>query len=573
MPQKKDISTICIDRTTSIGEALKVMALNKPSITNVPAGIVLITDTKRKLQGIATSGDINRAIVDGVSLDEKIETIMNPKPFVVVGDLPAHEIVRLVVNKTREEGWHKDRLEKIVIVDRNHRVTDLVHLYDIWQGSDTRLRRIGVVGLGFVGLTLGLTLADLGFDVCGFDLNEKLKKQVRRKQTPFHEVGLEELLKQHVGKRFQVADSFKSHPCDVYFIAVGTPLGKNKKPNLAHLTSAAASVGKVLKYGDLVVLRSTVPIGTTRNVVLPLLEKESGLKAGDDFFLGFAPERTVEGKALEELKTLPQVIGGINRASSNMAADIFNMMTRTIHIVDTLEEAEVVKLINNTYRDVSFAFANEVALICQRWGIDTNKVISAANAGYARSSVPKPSPGVGGYCLDKDPYIFMQGGRDKNYEPALFRYAREVNDRILKSVADYIVDHLCVTCEKKKAPKILILGFAFKGKPATSDMRGSTSVALVGMLRKEGFKNIHGFDPVVPNTEIRSVRVQPVADMKAGFRGADCVIIMNNHSHFEELEIQKYLKLCSKGALFFDTWALHQPEEVAKVPGILYKRL
>ena len=573
MEPKKDLARVCVPKNATIQEALVILAGNKPAVSGVPAGIVLIVDPERKLLGIATAGDLNRAIATGTALSRPISSIMNTKPFVIVGAATAQEIIRRVVNETRARGWHKGRLDKIIILDTKRRVTDLLSIYDLWQSSDVRLKRVGIIGLGYVGLTLGVTLADLGFEVRGFDVNEKVKQLIKDKKAPFFEVGLTELLAEHGGERFKIASSFAEESCDVYFIAVGTPLAHNKKPDLSALTKVANDIGAVLKPGDLIILRSTVPIGTTRGPVTTMLEKKSGLTAGEDFFVAFAPERTVEGKALEELRTLPQVIGGINRASANLASDIFNLMTHTIHIVDSLEEAEVVKLINNTYRDVTFAFANEVSIICQRWGIDTNTVITAANAGYARSAVPKPSPGVGGYCLDKDPYIFMEGGRAKKYKTALFKHAREVNAEILRVVAGRITTHLQTSSKKKKNAKIFILGFAFKGKPATSDLRGSSTLTLMEILRSNGYKNIWGFDAVVDNAELKKLGVRPVDELKKGFKDADAVIIMNNHEEHASPHLVVLLKDCAPGAMFFDTWSLHNKDEVAKIDGISYHRL
>ncbi len=569
MLAKKDIRQICVAPHTSLKEALATIVKNRPSKSGIPGGIILVVDKDLTLLGLATSGDLLRAVAKGTPLERPIKAIMNKDPFVLVGKPQAQEIIRQVVKKTREEGWHRDRLERVVIIDKQRRVEDLIDLYDIWQGSDVRLRRVGVVGLGYVGLTLGITLADVGFEVYGFDTNAAVRAKVAAKKPHFLELGLPELLREHVGKRLFVVDSFKEKLCEAYIIAVGTPLDKNKKPDFTHLRSASQTVGKVLKQGDVVILRSTVPMGTTRGVVVPILEKASGLVAGDDFYVTFAPERTVEGKALEELRTLPQVIGGMNRANANIAADIFTLITPSVHIVDSLEEAEIIKLINNTYRDVSFAFANEVALICQKWGIDTNKVIEAANAGYPRSLVPKPSPGVGGYCLDKDPYIFIEGAREKNYEPALFHHARQVNVRILDEVGRHIIEHLDF---RGKDAKIFILGFAFKGRPATSDLRGSTTLVLLKRLQAAGFKNIHSFDAVVSGKELKQYKVKP-SSIEKGFSGADAIIIMNNHDTHGKLDIVRLLRTAKKGALFYDTWALHSPQEVAKVPHVSHKRL
>jgi nucleotide sugar dehydrogenase len=340
-----------------------------------------------------------------------------------------------------------------------------------------------------VGLTLGLTLADLGFKVKAFDINKSVMDSIKRAKPHFYEQGLDRLLKDHLNKNFRLMENFKGeNNADVYFIAVGTPLDNNHKPGLHYLEGAAAGIGKILKHGDTVILRSTVPLGTTRNSVIPILEKESGMKAGDDFLVAFAPERTIEGKALEELRKLPQVIGGINHASCDVVASIFNFMSNSTILVDSLEAAEMVKLVNNPYRDVSVAFANEVALISSAWGIDTKQVIEAANYGYERSRVPQPSPGVGGYCLEKDPFIFIDRAKKKGYEPLLARDARKISDAMIDMVTHTITSFLKKEKIGVKNPKIALLGFAFKGKPVTSDVRGSTTVLLTKNYSMRGIR-------------------------------------------------------------------------------------
>ena len=472
MQKKKSLSTITVSSKASLKQALETLAANRPQKTGIPAGVVLVCDPAGRLAGIATNGDIIRALSRGISLDAAISEVMNRDPFVILGRPSADTIIKTVVSKIRDEHWHKDRLDKIILVDDRRRPLDLLYFYDLWQGSDIRYKRVLIVGLGYVGLTLALTFAELGYDVFGYDLSEKTIGLLRKKKAPFHELGLPELLREHTGSRFHpIVALGPESASDVYFIAVGTPLSRNKLPDMSHIRAAARDVGKVLKVNDIVILRSTVPVGTTRKVVIPELEKASGLTAGDDFLVAFAPERTIEGRALEELRTLPQVIGGLNRASANRAADLFNLMTHTIHIVESLEEAEVVKLINNSYRDTIFGFANEVALACRAFGIDANRVINAANTGYPRSNVPRPSPGVGGYCLEKDPHIFIASAKAHGEELHITRKGRETNERIILAVADDIASHLRKYFPKVKSPRIFIMGMAFKGRPATSDQR------------------------------------------------------------------------------------------------------
>ena len=357
--------------------------------------------------------------------------------------------------------------------------------------------------------------------------------------------------------------------CDAYFIAVGTPLDANQKPSMRYIESAAEHLGKVLKHGDVVILRSTVPLGTTRSVVTPILERVSGMRAGEDFLIAFAPERTIEGKALEELRRLPQVIGGINRASCDLVQNIFSVVTNSTVLVDTLEEAEMVKLVNNTYRDVTFAFANEVSLVAQKWGINTKRVINAANYGYERARVPMPSPGVGGYCLEKDPFIFIDSARAKGYEPKLFRDAREVSDMMIHSVSDQLISFL----RNKKNPKVLLLGFAFKGRPVTSDVRGSMTLRLVSSLQKATIKNIYGFDPAVRKEDIARCGVRYVSDLAKGFKDADAVAVMNNNPEFETIDMRMMLAGTRKPTLVLDTWSVCNADEIAKVKEVEYKCL
>src|SRR3989338_4696816 len=515
---KHKLEKICISPENNLKAVLKKLAGNKPDQDSLPAGIILVADAHYKLLGIATDGDIRRAIAGGAGLSTPVSKVMNTRPFLIEGPKSNTEILSLAVEKLRKENWHRDRLNKIVVVGKDKRLLDLVSFYDLWHRSDSRFKQIGVLGLGYVGLTLALTLADLGFKVRGFDINPAVRKSLAVGKPHFYEDGLSQILKDHFNKNFKSVDNFnRENNCDVYFIAVGTPLDKNKKPDLKYLKNAVERVAKVLKTGDAVILRSTVPIGTTRTVVAPILEKHSGLKAGEGFFLAFAPERTVEGKALEELRTLPQVIGGINRVSADFSANIFSHMTHSTVLVDSLEEAEVVKLINNTYRDVMFSFSNELSLICHRLGINTHRVIEAANRGYERSNVHLPSPGVGGACLEKDPFILLHSVQSKDH--SLVRHARVVSDRMVDHVAETAVSFLKEHKKEVKNPKVLVLGFAFKGRPVTSDMRGSTTVPLIKRLQKFT-KNVYGYDLAVKRSDISSLKVKPVFDLQKGFEGA-----------------------------------------------------
>lgn len=572
--QNKYLSTICVSPNDAIREVLRRMSGNDPAKTNLPAGIVLVVDKNNTVLGIVTNGDLRRGLGNSMSLEDKAERVMNKNPFLIEGPISDREMLAHAMDKIKQESWHADKLNKIIVVDKDKKILDVASLYEIWHRSDTRFKHIGIVGLGYVGLTLGLTLAGLGFKVKGMDVNPEIIKLLKKGKTHFYEDGLQTLLRDNYGNNFSTVSDFrKKNNCDIYFITVGTPLDTHNRPDLEYLTHAARHIGGVLRRGNTVILRSTVPVGSTRNEVIPILEKESGLKAGEGFLVAFAPERTVEGMALEELRRLPQVIGGLNRASADAAQNIFSVMTHSIVTVDSLEEAEMVKLVNNTYRDVTFSFANEVSLIAKRWGVDTKRVIDAANYGYDRSRVPMPSPGVGGYCLEKDPYIFINSANQKGYEPLLFSQARAVSERMVRSVAEEAIAFLRSEKKNIKNPKITILGFAFKGRPVTSDVRGSMTDKVISALIEKKFTNIHGFDPAVRKEDIMHAGAQYVRDIRKGIANTDVILVMNNNPKFESLAICELLAKVKKPLFLFDTWGIFNEEEVKKVKGVRYRRL
>ena len=418
-------------------------------------------------------------------------------------------------------------------------------------------RNICVIGLGFVGLPLAATFADLGFTVTGVDKAPHILESLKNGKAHFAEEGLQELLDKTLGKNLTVADRFETGAHDVYIIAVGTPVNEEtKKPIMEYVEQASAEIGKALKKGDLVVMRSTVPVGTTRDVVIPHCEKESGLKAGEDFDVVFAPERLVAGKAIAELKELPQIIGGLTGTRDvERSETLFKKMTPKIVITENIEAAEMGKLIDNTYRDFHFAYANQMALLCEKLGIDAPRLIKDVNRDYKRNRIPTPSPGVGGICLMKDPYLMMSIG-----DVPLTETARGLNEDMPKHVAARVL--------KTNPSTVFILGFAFKGKPETSDTRVAPTTDVVQELQKSGCR-VLGYDPVVPHEKLQELSVTP-ATIEEGFAEANAVIIMTNHTAFESMDISSLANSMKKPAVLYDGWHLFDPETLRDVSGVTY---
>lgn len=436
--------------------------------------------------------------------------------------------------------------------------------------EDILAKRVAVIGLGFVGLPLATTLADIGFQVTGIDVNTTVVKMLQGGKTHFEEPGLQMYLSRHLGKRLQIDSALKPQSHDVYIIAVGTPVDpQTKLPIMDYVKDASMMIGKSLKKGDLIIMRSTVPVGVTRSIVLPAVEQASGLKAGADFHLVFAPERLVAGRAMDELRELPQIIGGFtNKRDIDMASRLFKKMTNIIVDVESIESAEMAKIIDNSYRDLTFAYANQMALLCEHVGIDMVSLAKAVNFGYKRNHVPVPSPGVGGTCLAKDPYILMDIGKKYGYLPKLAKAAREINESMPFHVAEKALRLLKQAGKDPATSTVFILGFAFKGKPETSDMRDSPTIIVMKELQKAGCK-IVGFDPIVAPEKITALGVE-VTNIDDGFRKADAVLLMTNHRSFESLDILRLLPTIKLPGVFIDGWHIFKPADMKKIPGIVY---
>ncbi len=429
--------------------------------------------------------------------------------------------------------------------------------------------KICVLGMGFIGLTLAATLADAGFKVLGVDVVPNVINILKKKKCYFFEPGLEELIKKYGGKNLRFSLTIPDKSCNYYIICVATPIDQTtNKPKLNYIQNATSSLLPYLKKGDTVILRSTVPMGTSRNFVARMIETETSLKVGRDFYFGFVPERTVEGNALYEQKHIPQIIGAINEESFKRIFKLFNSFNKKIIRVPDIEHAEVCKIIDNTYRDVTFAYANQMAMICEELGLDFNIIRQACNTDYARNNIPSASPGVGGACLTKDPYILIDLCNKLNINTELIKSAREINEVIVFHLAKKILNRLTALGKNICASKIFIMGFAFKGDPETSDIRFSTTIDLVNYLRPF-CSNIYGYDAVVDGNSIKSLGVEPCS-IEEGFKDADVVVIMNSHKTHKNLNVKRLAEQSNNPLIFIDCWNLYDREKVESLGNIIY---
>lgn len=429
--------------------------------------------------------------------------------------------------------------------------------------------KVCVLGMGFIGLTLAATLAEAGNDVLGVDVIPEVVDSLKAKKCYFFEPGLTEAVKKYGGKNLTFSTVISDKSCNYYVICVGTPIDQaTAKPRLEYIENAARSILPFLKKGDTIILRSTVPVGTSRNLVARMIETETNLSPGKDIYFGFVPERTVEGNAMYEQKFIPQMVGALNKESAKKIARLFGTFNKQLIHVPDIEHAELCKIIDNTYRDVTFAYANQMAMICEELGLDFNIIRQTCNYKYSRNNIPSASPGVGGACLTKDPYILIDLCNKLNINMELIRSARAINEVTVFNLAKKVLHRLTALGKNICASKIFIMGFAFKGDPETSDMRFSTTIDLVNYL-KPFCSNLFGYDAVVDEKQIAALGVKYCL-IEEGFKGADVVLIMNSHESHMDLNIKKLAARANDSLIFIDCWNLYDKNKIAKYKNIIY---
>ncbi|WP_207457015.1 nucleotide sugar dehydrogenase [Azospirillum sp. SYSU D00513] len=431
-------------------------------------------------------------------------------------------------------------------------------------------RNVCVLGLGYVGLTLAVAMADAGFQVHGVEVRKDVLDKLGKGIPHFFEPGLTEKLR-HVVSRGRFTFGQTTEGCDrasVFIITVGTPLGKDGKIRTDMIEAATRQVAAQLNDGDLVILRSTVKLGTTRGIVAPILAE-----SGKRFDIAFCPERTLEGQALIELNQLPQIIGAETMEVSARAAQIFGFLTPTTVKVSTLETAEMIKLVDNTYRDVTFAFSNEIARVCNAMEISAMEVVRAGKLGYPRTNLPLPGP-VGGPCLEKDPHILMQGAREAGVEMAITAAGRQVNETQPAEVAGFLETLTKSMQGFPSSPTISLMGLAFKGRPATDDLRGTMAKPVFDELRNRFPKaRWRGFDAVVAPDDIRSFGLEPSDSMSEAVHGANLAVILNNHPVFTSMPLPDLAGRMDRPGIIYDFWNNFNSRDVDLPEGTAYVAL
>lgn len=415
------------------------------------------------------------------------------------------------------------------------------------QRIEDKSARVCVLGLGYVGLPLAIALANAGYTVTGLDSNAAKIRELQVGHSYIMDVSAEDIARQIQTKCFAATleyDCLKD--MDVIFICVPTPFDAMKAPDLSAIVSATSGISTRLRSGQLIILQSTTYPGTTEEQVLPILE-QSGLRAGRDFHLAFSPERINPGDKVYRVGNLPKVVGGLTPECADLARHLLQNLSPAVHVVSSPRAAEMSKLLENIFRSVNIALVNELALLCERMGIDIWEVIQAAATKPFGFMPFYPGPGTGGHCIPVDPYYLSWKAREYDFYTKFVELAAEVNQNMPYHVVDLICQGLNSQGHVLRGAKVLVLGVAFKKN--VDDARNSPAERILELLVERG-ADISYNDPHVACfrfgknvfcSEEQLLRSTPLTENV--LQQSDCVVIVAAHSTYDYVWITQHCKL------------------------------
>ncbi len=403
-------------------------------------------------------------------------------------------------------------------------------LTELAEKIDNREAKIGVIGLGYVGLPLAVEFARAGFEVVGFDIDVSKVDAIEAKSSYIEDVPQEDLAKAVDDGKLSASSDFAGLTrLDVINICVPTPLTRTKDPDVSHMASAVEEIRRRLRTGQLVILGSTTYPGTTQELFVPMLE-ESGLEVGEDFSLAFAPERIDPANKVFTVRNVPKVVGGQTPLCTELASKIFGTIFDEIVPVSSTQSAEMVKLLENTFRAINIGLANEVALMCERLGLDVWEVIEAAATKPYGFMKFLPGPGLGGHCIPVDPSYLSWKMKSLNFPARFIDLATDINSRMPEHVCDRVADLLNHDRKSVNGSNILVLGVAYKSN--VGDMRESPALDVIRILAEKGAKVTYA-DPHVPSIDVDGVKYQDVGSDAKTLAAADLCVILTDHQAFD----------------------------------------
>lgn len=427
-----------------------------------------------------------------------------------------------------------------------------------------------VIGLGWMGLPTACLLADAGAKVIGCDTNPKVVEAVCKGVPPLPEPGLQQMLKKLVreGKLKATTSTEEAvRESGVAFIIVPTLIDRDKEPDYTAVENASREVGKSLQENSLIIFESTCGPGVTERIVKRVVEKHSGLKAGEKFGLAYCPIRAMSGTALRDLSHYVRILGAIDNKSLEAASEVLRTFVRgDIHKVRDIRTAEAAKLFETIYRDTNIALANEFAMFCEKIGIDYNEAMRAANT-QPYSHLHAPGIGVGGHCLPVYPYLLEAEADEVEENMKLIKIARQVNDGMPKHAVRLVASGLRAAGKPVARSRITVLGIAYRQN--TKETRFSPGVELIQLLKRRGAR-VTVFDPKYTSTELRQMGYDSKPTLKMSVEKADCVVLTVAHDEFKQMKLHDLISAMSRQPVIVDGTHTFDPIAVEKT-GAVYR--
>ena len=403
-----------------------------------------------------------------------------------------------------------------------------------------RSAKIGIIGLGYVGLPLAVEFGKAGFSVTGFDNDVSKVGEVQKGSSYIPDVPSEDVGDLTSSKKLSATtDKTLLNKMDVIIICVPTPLRKTKEPDISFILQAAEDINSNLRRGQLIVLESTTYPGTTEEVILPKLGG-NGLKVGKDIYIAFSPERVDPGNKEYKTKDIPKVVGGVSETCTELTTLLYSQIIKDVISVSSTRSAEMVKLLENTFRAVNIGLINELAIMCNKMNLDIWEIIEAAKTKPFGFMPFYPGPGLGGHCLPCDPIYLSWKARSHGIEARLIELAAEINSCMPQHVVDRVIDGLNSQKKALKGSKILVVGITYKKD--INDMRESPALAIVNSLIEKEAK-IQYHDPLVPDFKIDGLKLKSLDLTKENISSSDCVVIITDHAELDYKLIAENAKL------------------------------
>lgn len=428
------------------------------------------------------------------------------------------------------------------------------------QGLINGKEKLAVVGMGYVGLPLAIAFSEKNFNVIGFDINQSKIEKYLNGEDPTNEVG-DERIKNSKNIEF-TSDETKLKEAKFIIVAVPTPVLENKMPDLRPLEGASTVIGRNLSKGTIVVYESTVYPGATEEVCLPILEKESELKCGIDFKIGYSPERINPADKVNTLTKIMKITSGMDKESSDIIAGVYSqVITAGIHRASSIKVAEAAKVIENSQRDINIAFVNELSLIFDRIGIDTLEVLEAAGTKW--NFLPYRPGLVGGHCIGVDPYYLANKASELGYHAQVILAGRRINDNMAKFVAEKTIKKLINDNIRVKGADILVMGLTFKEN--CPDLRNSKVNDIIKELREYG-ANVHVIDPMAPKEEALE-EYGIILEDESCIKNMDAVVVAVGHKEYRDMkpaDLRKYFNPVYAKPLLIDVKSIFNKAEAEK---------